>query len=99
MTKENSFTQLFINETIQAVKMISVKNNESFCPHKAKKYMEKTLKDNVQKAFNEVQKDIKEANFGLETKKPTRIQLEVGKIAFIHAATLWGKEIFKHSKS
>ena len=80
--------QQFINQTIKCLKSISVRENKSFCSEKAKAHMQATLIETANKAHETVRSDMIDASFGLETKKPTRLQIEVGHVAFVHAATI-----------
>ncbi len=89
------FKQQLINQTIKCLKSISVRENKSFCADKAKAFMQATLIETANKAHETVRSDMIDASFGLETKKPTRLQIEVGHVAFVHAATLWAKDVFK----
>ena len=91
------FKQEFIDQTIKCLKAISVRENKAFCGKSAKAYMEETLSETASKAHETIHSDMMDASFGLETKKPTRLQLEVGQVAFLHAATMWAKDVFKAS--
>ena len=93
-----NFTQTVISKTAECLKMYCAKNNTTFDPQKAKQYMQKTIKGEALQILETVQKDMKDAGFGLQTKNPTRLQLDAGEIAFIHACTLYAKKVYEASK-
>ena len=95
-------TKIMKQLTSEAIIQISKKENQKFDVEKATKYFQQTAKEKFQSILTEVKKDMAAADFmkGLDRKKPVMHQLvkTAMDISITHGCTMYGKEIFEHSK-
>jgi hypothetical protein len=93
-----SFKKDFIETTIKTVKNISAKRNQCFDKTKATEYMKQTMAEILPKAQKTIQEDMKDASFGLNPEKPTKLMVDVGIVTYQYEAMLWADDVFEHSK-
>jgi hypothetical protein len=95
-------TKIMKQLTSEAIIQISKKENQKFDVEKATKYFQETAKEKFKEIYLEVKKDMAAADFmkGLDRKKPVMHELvkSAMNISMTHGCTMYGKEIFEHSK-